>query len=203
MKLYKWWWAQGALALATGCGGAPFELVSAQDAGHLAHIEGPDTGSVVDAQAAPDSDVVVDSGRDAVGAQGADAAWDTGNVVVDSGAWTKEASVVDSGPDVQDAGPDAGPDGGADAGQCTPIPPGTFGCGPPIIVDRPGQFCVLTAPGAPTPAVAVTMPAACQCAETYSCECLGAMVRVLSLCQYGLYQSCSVGTTGGVVVVCR
>lgn len=79
---------------------------------------------------------------------------------------------------------------------CIPPAPFIFGCGPPIYVNAPAQYCVLNQ--TPNTAQAMTNPCACE----YDCACL--VASGARLCPGGEnYQSCSIGTTGGVVVVCR
>jgi hypothetical protein len=84
-----------------------------------------------------------------------------------------------------------------DAPACEPVPSATFGCGPPILVNLPSQYCVLNI--SPDTAQALPMPPSCSC--NYTCECLQASGA--TLCPSGeTFTSCSIGTTGGVVVEC-
>jgi hypothetical protein len=186
------------LALATcltGCGGTPFTLEQPVS------IDPPASSAPVAAAQGPQD-------------SGAEANEDAGNETSsqDSGdEHEAEASIgAEAAPEaaaVEAAAPDAGVDAAPEAAPidppdgCTPLPPSTFGCGPPILVSRPGEFCIDQWGVGNPPAIAAPMPAACRCYETYDCGCL--VASGTALCPNGTYVSCSTGTTGGVVVVCR
>jgi hypothetical protein len=169
------------IATLAGCGGAPFALIDGV---------GGDAGiPTADAEANHDTGVV--------------------KLPHESGFAPPDASpdaidVIDAPDAADDGAPEADPiDAPTEA--CTPIPARTFGCGPPIMVQLPGQYCIdqWGAPGATAPAITAPTPPVCRhCAEGYTCECLMAVLGS-GVCRNGAYQGCSIGTTGGLVVVCR
>jgi hypothetical protein len=159
------------LALAA-CGGAPFE------AGLLGAPDAGDAGAAETAEP------------------------DTGAV---------EAGAVDSGaPDSGDAG-DAGAAPDAEAGHdaaptCTPLPAiGTYSCAEQAryTACNPSDFCAYdTGPAVGSPwGECHTIPAACRCAETYTCACVLAQFGP-AVCPAGtVYASCAV-VNGNVQVQC-
>jgi hypothetical protein len=200
-------------AFAVGCGGIPFVLGADTSGNDGGQGDGPDVvsgdGGIPQGDLLPDTafpDAPIDGARptqDQDAEAGAPDAALEADVVVDAevdGSETLPDAKFDSTPD---ATPDAAPpDAAPDAPVCVPVAPATFGCGPPIIVNLPSQYCVLNT--TPNTAQALSMPAACAC--DYTCECLVTSTAASGarLCPGGeTYQSCSVGTTGGVVVVCR
>lgn len=191
------------LALLTGCSGAPFTLIDDVQRG--------------DADVLPDVGLAIDSSRmDALVAAtpdgGGDGASDAASTdvreenapveaqgSVDTGR-PPDSSVLDGPIDHGEAAVDAvTPDAAVEAtisDACIPPATFTFGCGPPIYVSAPTQYCVLNQ----GPDTAQVMSNPCEC--EYDCACL--LVSGARLCPGGeTYQSCSIGTTGGMVVVCK
>jgi hypothetical protein len=172
------------LLLTAGCGGDPFVLV-----GDLP--DPPDSGAIT-TDAKGDEDVlqedshVLDERRvDAYTASESDAQADRLRVAE---AASDAADVVD--------GSDAVAEVGMTIEACAQVAAFTFGCGPPIYVNAPAQYCVLNQ----VANTAQTMPNPCVC--DYSCACL--LASGTSLCPGGeSYQSCTIGTTGGMVVTCK
>lgn len=117
-----------------------------------------------------------------------------GSAVADA---RREGSVAEgSTPSDTGAAVEADSDAAIGSEACTPPASFTFGCGPPIYVNAPSQYCVLNQ--IPNTAQAMTNPCACE----YDCACL--VASGARLCPGGeSYQSCSIGTTGGMVVVCK
>jgi hypothetical protein len=163
--------------LAVGCGGAPFttgfDLAPVDDGG-------PDAVTVAAPDALPlDSpSAVPDAGPDAI---------------------TFHEAEAEAGP-----GPDAAPDAGAREAEapdapptCTPIPPSSYHC-QAVTIDSPTAFAYMmfnpvgTDGGGYRGCSAAETPIACQCEETFGCNCLLAHVDAPTLCQKpGAVATCS------------
>ena len=149
-----------ALLLAVACGGARFGLgpVPSDDSGEGS---APNT---IDAVGAVD-----DAGVDAEDAQtevDLKLHFDSASRDVDSG----EDAAIDAGVDVNTPGDAVAPDSSA---SCTPIPPSGHTCGMGTLIVTPTEYCAQNPTGGNRSFV-VSMPKACQCAETWGCACLEA-----------------------------
>lgn len=193
----------GSIAV-IGCSGAPFTFIGEEkgDADVLPDVGavGVDTDSSrVDALAPSASDgsgevtAKETSADDRETAPEGDAQDELveGPMVVDAGdAAVHDASMMDVA-----VTPEPVPEASTKEA-CTPPDAFIFGCGPPIYVNAPTQYCVLNQ--GPDTAQVMQNPCACE----YDCACL--LTSGARLCPGGeTYQSCSIGTTGGMVVVCR
>lgn len=172
------------LLLLVGCGGAPFEFAAAHDGGAPEGEPTEGATSIVESgiDSAP-TDAKVDAVEDAA-APGSDASRESGTFV-EAGREGGNAKDVVEEPRDADGGQDAS-SSEEDAGQCTPIEQSTYVCGG-TTVSSPSQFCVYnlgTGVGAYQ-----AMPAACQCAETFTCACL---LDVESPCGGGTQHTCAV-----------
>jgi hypothetical protein len=185
-----------------GCSGAPFELTHIDAIGRSE--DAGDTGAEADA-------IDVDAVRaDAPEEEPADA-----RATLDVTPPPDAGHDVDAGFDGSpDAPPDSPPDAGRDVGvdspldsppdaapdapstTCTPITQTAFTCGGQAI-SSPYQFCAYnlgTGVGG-----ALAMPAACQCAETFTCACL---LMVESPCGGLVYHGCVVDPGFRLTVTC-
>jgi hypothetical protein len=89
------------------------------------------------------------------------------------------------------------------AAACTPIAESSQPCGASMTITSPKEYCVQNQTGGHHD-YAVTMPNACQCAETFGCACLAAQTS--NLCNgFGSYDGSFGGcndTLGYVLVNC-
>ncbi len=157
------------------------DTASASEAGD----EGANEISDATPEGASDSGAdITDSGQDATAAEsvtdsGADSGADAGLEVADADASSAEdahdgAAVVDSAA-IGDAGGGA-PDGtasdaagAADSGAtCTPLVPHSFPCAASPCANSATEYCIF----GPVPNSCQPLPVACQCQETFNCECL-------------------------------
>lgn len=190
------------LVLVAGCGGSPFVigtdavavsvadggevdarvLTSPNDAGRETSGNGGEDARVL-GQGGEDADVVQDGGVDARGTRDADGGEDA-----------RSGRQIDAGD-----GGEGGETGDDDARSpvCAPIPPTVFGCGSSTYT-FPAQYCAFPMSDV---TVGLPTPAECQCAGHYTCECVAAKDPCAPTGQKMV--SCQVGTTYGVVVVCK
>jgi hypothetical protein len=177
----------------TGCGGTPFTLEQT-----AVDTLPPTLPPVATAQSPQDSGA--EANEDA-GKQAPDQ--DSGDEHAAEGS-AAEAIAPDVGVEAEvDAGVDVAPEAAPGCSGTVPTTP--FGCGNSGFT-MPTQYCVYQSGGtAADSVVGLPTPLTCQCHNTYTCECLlGAAASKDKLCAPGwTYVSCSVGTTGGVVVNCK
>lgn len=187
------------LLLVAGCSGAPFTIgVDAVpiEGSAPAEVEGGlrelkrDAGSGAEASV----DARVDAGEMEAAADARDAAPEaTGG----KDAAPEATDAQDAAPEGGD-GKDAAPDARIDAEPfCAPIQPTVFGCGISIYT-YPAQYCAFPMSDV---TVGLSTPPECQCAGHYTCECVTATNPCAPTGQK--FVSCQVGTTYGVVVVCK
>lgn len=183
------------LLLVAGCGGTPFTIgvdaipiegaAPTETEGGLRELK-RDAGRVVEA--------AVDAGEPEAATDAQDAAQETTGV---KDAAQEATDAQDTAPEAGD-GKDASPDVRVDAEPfCAPIPPTVFGCGISTYI-YPAQYCAFPMSDV---TVGLSTPPECQCAGHYTCECVTATNPCAPTGQK--FVSCQVGTTYGVVVVCK
>jgi hypothetical protein len=113
----------------------------------------------------------------------------------DAGDGPAEAGSTDAKKN-DDATPDAAPDATSDAAsdaQCTAVASFTFVC--PSACNGATNYCL----GGGVPNTCEPIPAACQCAQTHTCDCL--LANVTSPCTGGILTCTSTGTDGELNVL--